>query len=279
MVCWLWRGVRFAFEYPCLDFISRQYPLSDCFHLPHPFFAFLHIALRVVVHPKTHSCRCDANRLDWVHRLFEPDDRKADHGYPFDQRGDRIRDWRRRRKNCESEQILSKVHRAVDEEVETDRWPARDCRPCPQSRGIRIDPHRDHKHESHRAREIEQVKLIEFRAHSRRIRVGGHDLLEEDILRDENQGRPERTNETENVGHGNVERARKHDAKGQRKQGEIRGRGIGHSKEESVCQYSEKGRERLSSAWKRVAEFTLMVCTVLTGTRLIARDPKICPPT
>lgn len=52
-----------------------------------------------------------------MYTLLEPDDRKADDGYTLDERGDRIRHWRRGREDGKSEQVLRKVYRAVEEKV------------------------------------------------------------------------------------------------------------------------------------------------------------------
>lgn len=81
--------------------------------------------------------------------------------------------------------------------------------------------------------------------------VGGHNLLEEDVGRDEYQGRAERAEKTDHVGARNVEGACQHYTKGKREQGGIGAERITDSEEEAISCYSEQWREGLPLASAR----------------------------
>lgn len=69
----------------------------------------------------------------------------------------------------------------------------------------------------------------------------GHQLLEDDVLRNEHQGRAKGADEPENVRRRDIERAREHDSEGERKEREIGRRRIRDFEEECI---GEHGKER-----------------------------------
>lgn len=179
-VCCLWLGGEVeggsaieAFQKTLVGQRGGQHAVALRLDLAHTLLALVDVALGVIVHVQAQGGERDADGLHWVYWLVEPHNREADDGDTLDERGDRVRDGRRRREEGKGEEDLRKVHRAVDEEVENDLCARHSCggvddlddasaKPqAHKSSGVRVDPHWHHEEEGHAAREVQEVDLIE----------------------------------------------------------------------------------------------------------------------
>ena len=121
--------------------------------------ALLDVALRLIVHIEPAESERDAEALEGVHGLREPDDRDADDGDALDERRDAIGDGRCLREEDERDDVLREVHGAVREEGPDDgvmpmpvrwvRYMRRVVDEGEQGREVVVYPDGDHQHEGH----------------------------------------------------------------------------------------------------------------------------------
>lgn len=78
-----------------------------------------------------------------------------------------------------------------------------------------------------------------------RLGSRGHDLLEEDVGTDEDDGRSKGAGETEEIRTRDIEGADEHDAKGEGQKGNVGLCGVADAEEEGVCSDGEEGRQCL----------------------------------
>ena len=89
----------------------------------------------------------------------------------------------------------------------------------------------------------EEVELVELVVRVRR--AARHDLLEEDVGRDEDERGAERAEDAEPARGGHVECAGEHDADGEREEGEVRLWRVAHAEEKGVRGDCEQRGESL----------------------------------
>lgn len=75
--------------------------------------------------------------------------------------------------------------------------------------------------------------------------LAGHDLLEEDVASDEDDGGTESADKTQGVVEGKVEGACQHNSKGEREKGDVCPGRVADSKQKSISPDSEKWGKRL----------------------------------
>jgi len=190
----VWRANRGLLGRWCRDMLQRggQRKIARSLDAPHLVLALLDVSLSIVVHPKAQECHGDSHTLYGMNRLTEPDDGDDNDHDALDEAGDRICHRGCAGENGKCDDVLRPMDRAVHEEViqHTVRVLARLCgafRPMnPESPKVGVEPDRDHENKG-KARRVEQkVELVELVCRGRV--VGGHDLLEEDIRRYEDDG-------------------------------------------------------------------------------------------
>ena len=149
---------RDSVQHPYFGFGARKHHLSRRFYSPHLFLSSLNVSFCLVVHPQAEESEANTETLRGVYLLVKPDNSNANDGDTLDERRDRIRDWRRCGKNRKCDDILSKMHRTIGEEIIDDAPCSRigvlvhgynaACRPAIEKGGeIAIEPNRDHHKE------------------------------------------------------------------------------------------------------------------------------------
>lgn len=136
---------------------TRQHQISGSLHHPHLILPFFHVALGVVVHPKSHERHPNSQSLYGVYTLIEPDYCNADNSNPLNKRGDRVCHRGGGGEDYECYYVLGKMNGSVHEEVVcyrvwncmSVRWVRDGGRRRKEDGEIVIQPDRDHEHESH----------------------------------------------------------------------------------------------------------------------------------
>lgn len=96
---------------------ARQHQIPRRLNPPHLILSFLHVSLRIIVHPQPEECQEDAHSLNRVYALLEPHDRDAYDRYALDKRCDRVCYRRCGRQNNEGYDVLGKVNGAIHEDI------------------------------------------------------------------------------------------------------------------------------------------------------------------
>lgn len=249
---------RRSFQRSCLSSRRGQRQRHPSLNPPHPVLPTIHIRLGVVVHPQPHKRHPDAKRLNWMDGLSEPRDGHENDDDALDERGDRVRDGRRGGQDGERDDVLRPMDGAVEEEVVHDAVSG--CRSMSrgfmvvvfeQPRKVGPSPDGDHQQERQPGRVEKKVQLVQLVARRDRRsvrstrRLARHDLLEEDVAGDEDDGGTESADETEGVVEGEIEGARQHNSKGEREKGDVGPGRVADSKQKRVCRNREKWRKRL----------------------------------
>ena len=118
----------------------------------------LNVSFRLVVHPQAEESETNTKTLRGVYLLVKPDNSDANDSDTLNERRDRIRDWRSGGENRKCDNILSKMHRTIGEEIIGEAPCSRigvfvngynaACGPVIEKRGeIAIQPNRDHHKE------------------------------------------------------------------------------------------------------------------------------------
>ena len=193
-----------------------------------------------------------------MNRLGKPQDGDANDGDAFDQGSDGVSYRRGGGEDDESDDVLGKVDGAVEEEIVHDRvggggaffvitseigvMPGSIV--CGHEVGeVVVEPDGDHEDEGGSRRIEQEVQFIQF--------VGGclvsrgHNLLEEDVGTDEDDGRSKGAGQTEEVETRDIECAHEHDADGEGQKGNVGLWRIANVEEDGVCSDGEQRRQSL----------------------------------
>lgn len=216
-----------------------------------------------VVHVQAEEGEGNAGALDPGGWAAEPDEGDGDDEDALEQAGDGVGDGGDHGQQLEGDDVLAKVERAVEDELENQAAVVEALRPLVQVNGPVVqevaqhldalgpEPDGGREDESQAGRVAEEVQLIELAglgAEPLHLGLGGlvEQALGHDVLGDEDEGGGEGVEDAEELAaKGVLAGAGEHDAEGEGHEGDVGGDGVAYVVDEAVGEHGEEWGEAL----------------------------------